>query len=557
MITDLRFMGRLLLLLLFLLVLSPSSRGASPQETLFNPRPAEGDIVLPMPDGASMVFRRVAVPGRGFWGDPSRVIQLGDATGGVFEGLQRRQIGGSFVDEQGQWYLLIAKYELTVAQFAAVMGLQGLLDASADPEIAALPELPPRERLERLAMPLTYVSHADVQRFIERYNRWLFDPEHPERRANLPHIEGVPGFLRLPTEDEWAFAARGGVPALEGGTFTDRLPVEAARLSEHAWHLGNARHALRPVGLRESPHLGLYDMLGNAQEMTANRFRPELGQGKPGGISVRGGSVSTPEAQMRSALRAEFDEYAWDPDSELMRLRRSFNTGARLAIGSNVILGSEQQARLEQEYDAYREQVRQSTPVGRSLDNLVAQASGQLDDMDALLDALMADNPALSESLSTLKAQSEQARLQLTQAERARARSLVQDATRNGANLSVYLSKLPALESARENALKLVEHSTRYESRLREVEALIEAQRRSIDEQLSAYGDKLAELGDTHPDHVAEAFETLAARRMTAREDAVLELLELHIQRYHELRRSEPERWREEYSTRFVDFEDG
>jgi len=553
-ITEPRRIGWLLLSLLVVIV--PASWGASPAEELFNPQPAEDDIVLPMPDDAMMVFRRVPVPGRGFWGDPSRVIQLGDATGGVFEGLQRRQIAGSFADEQGQWYLIIGKYELTVAQFAAVMGLQGLMDASADPEMATLTELKPRERLERLARPLTYVSHADVQRFLRRYNAWLFDPDHPERRANLPRIEGVPGFLRLPAEDEWAFAARGGMPALEAGTFNDRLPFDAARLSEHAWHLGNARHALRPVGLREGNQLGLYDMLGNAQEMTANRFRPELSQGKPGGISVRGGSVSTPEAEMRSALRAEFDEYAWDPDQEQVRQRRSFNTGARLAIGSNVILGSEQQARLEQEYDAYRETVRQATPVGRSLDNLVAQASGQLDDMDALLDALIADNPELGEPLSTLKAQTEQARLQLTQAEKVRARSLVQDATRNGANLSVYVSKLPALESARDNALKLVEHSTRYESRLREVEALIEAQRRSIEEQLSAYGDKLAELGDTHPDHVADAFKALAARRMTARENAVLELLERHVQRYHELRRSEPDRWLEEYSMRFVGFED-
>jgi formylglycine-generating enzyme required for sulfatase activity len=554
-ITELRVIGRLLSLLL--IVVAPASWGTSPAEQLFNPQPAEDDIVLPMPDNAMMVFRRVPVPGRGFWGDPSRVIQLGDATGGVFEGLQRRQIAGSFVDDQGQWYLMIGKYELTVAQFAAVMGLQGLMDASADPEITTLPGLEPRQRLERLARPLTYVSHADVQRFVERYNQWLFDPAHPERRENLPRIEGVPGFLRLPTEDEWAFAARGGIPALEAGIFNDRLPFDASRLSEYAWHLGNARHALRPVGLRAGNHLGLYDMLGNAQEVTASRFRPEFGQGKPGGISVRGGSVSTPEAEMRSALRAEFDEYAWDPDSQQMHQRRSFNTGARLAIGSNVILGSAQQARLEQEYDAYRENIRQATPVGRSLDNLVAQASGQLDDMDALLDALIADNPALSEPLSTLKAQSEQARLQLTQAEKARARSLVQDATRNGVNLSVYVSKLPALASARNNALKLVEHSTRYEARLREVETLIDAQKLSINEQLSAYGDKLAELGDTHPDHVAEAFETLAARRMTARERAVLELLDLHVRRYHELRRSEPEKWLEDYSTRFVGFEDG
>lgn len=524
-------------------------------QKLFNPQPAEDDLLLPMPDGAQMAFRRVAVPGAGFWGDETRIIQIGDATGGVFEGLQRTQISGSFEDESGRWYLVIAKYELTIAQFVAVMGLPALLEISADPEIARLPDMRPRERLEKLAQPLTYVRYRDIQEFVARYNDWLFDSDHPERRANLPVLDGVPGFIRLPTEEEWAFAARGGAAALAEGRFNDRLPFAAAELDAHAWHLGNARHALRPVGLRAPNRLGLYDMLGNAQEMTASRFRPEFGQGKPGGIAVRGGSVSTPQADLRSALRGELDEYAWDAENQRMVQRRSFNTGVRLAIGGNVILDSEQQARIETEYARYRETMRAATPAGRSLDNLVAQASGQLDDMDALLDALIADNPALSEPLGRLKAQSEQARVQLAQAERVRARSLVQDAARNGANLSFHVSKLPSLESALESARKLAELSTRYEARLAEVQTLINAQQTAIEEQLAGYGDKLAELGDTGPDHVAAAFETLGERRMTDRERAVVALLEMHIARYRKMRRPEPERWRTDFTDRFTDFE--
>ncbi|MGC9456642.1 MAG: SUMF1/EgtB/PvdO family nonheme iron enzyme [Halothiobacillaceae bacterium] len=527
------------------------------QERLFNPQPAEGDLVLPMPDGAMMVFRRVAVPGSGFWGDESRIIQMGDATGGMFEGLRRMQIAGSFRDTSSdQWHFWLAKYELNVAQFVAVMGFDELVAVSGDESVAQIPELGGRERLERLAQPLTYVSAFDIQRFVHRYNRWLFDPEHPERRAALPALDNVPGFLRLPTEEEWAYAARGGEVALKAGHFNDRLPFDPARLDDFAWHLGNARHQLRPIGLRSPDALGLHDMLGNAQELTGTRFRPELGQGKPGGITVRGGSVSTPAAEMRSALRAELDEYGWDPDAQQVLVRRSFNTGVRLAIGSNVVLDAEQQARIEQEYEAYRERMRAQTPAGRSMNNLVAQASGQLGDMDALLEELISRNPDLAGPLGSVREQAEQARIQLAQAERLRARSLLQDAARNGVNLSVHLSRLTSLDSARETAAELAELSTRYEARLRETEQLIERQNRAIDEQLAGYGTKLAALADTEPAHVDAAFEALQAQEISAREAAVMELLAEHVSRYRELRRPDQPGWLAQFRETFAEFDD-
>ena len=81
---------RLAAMLLFLTaVLAAAMPAASegPAPTPYNPKPADGDLVLPMPGDAEMVFRRVQVPGKGFWGDQSRIIQIGDASGGIFEGL--------------------------------------------------------------------------------------------------------------------------------------------------------------------------------------------------------------------------------------------------------------------------------------------------------------------------------------------------------------------------------------------------------------------------------------------------------------------------------------
>ena len=138
-----------------------SALAEAPPPTVYNPKPAEGDLILPMPGDAEMVFRRVRVPGSGFWGDQSRIIQIGDAAGGIFEGLQRTQISGSFpVEKEDAWEIMLAKYELTRGQYVAVMGMDALMAASGDPEDQKLPTLEGRALRDALMRPLTYVSHG-------------------------------------------------------------------------------------------------------------------------------------------------------------------------------------------------------------------------------------------------------------------------------------------------------------------------------------------------------------------------------------------------------------
>ncbi len=531
--------------------MSPAAPAAGPD----NPRPAEGDLVLPMPGDSVMVFRSVAVPGKGFWGGEDQVIQIGDASGGVFEGLQRTQISGSFPGEGGQQVIHLAKYELTRGQFVSVMGLEALIEASADPEKEKLLQLEGRSLQEALMVPLSFVSYHAVQEFIRKYNQWLFDPDHPERLENIPTVDGVPGFMRLSTEEEWEFAARGGLPAINDGTFNDRLPFPARQLDEQAWHLGNASHRLRPIGLRQPCGLGFYDLFGNVQEMTAGLFRPEVWQGKPGGVAVRGGSVSTPVSDIRSSLRQELDVYAWNQDKNRVEERKSFNTGARLAMGSNVVVSSSVREDIEREYEEYKDMVRKAMPVGRTLDNLVAQAAGQLGDVEPILCRLMEEHPHLSDELHTVQEFMDQARERLDMAQRESARSLAQDAGRNGVNLSVYISRLVSLENSLEAAKRLSEMSSRYLEQVSAVEKRIEDLTAARKQQLQGYTEKVGQLGEYDSAYIQQALETLKEQEPLPRERAVLELLTGHVQEFSEKRRADREGWLQEFDAVFKGFD--
>ena len=67
---------------MFLMLLATSAPAEVPPQTAFNPKPAEGDLVLPMPGDAEMVFRRVQVPGKGW----QRGLNLNRSVNDVIDG---------------------------------------------------------------------------------------------------------------------------------------------------------------------------------------------------------------------------------------------------------------------------------------------------------------------------------------------------------------------------------------------------------------------------------------------------------------------------------------
>lgn len=136
----------------------------------------------------------------------------------------------------------IGKTEVTQALWVAVMGNN-----------------PSKFRGEN--NPVEMVSWYDAQEFVERLSR----------------LTGR--IFRLPTENEWEYAARGGNKS-HGYTYSG-----SNDLFRVGWYTENSGSTTHPVAQKLDNELGIYDMSGNVWEWTSDLYSSNYNSARNGGSS--------------------------------------------------------------------------------------------------------------------------------------------------------------------------------------------------------------------------------------------------------------------------------
>jgi formylglycine-generating enzyme required for sulfatase activity len=165
--------------------------------------------------------------------------------------------------------------------------------------------------------PVTNVNYYEVQEFLRR-------------------IDSITGMqFRLPTEEEWEYAARGGKNS-KGYIYSGSKEVDRV-----AWHNKNTSR-LKKVKKRSANELGIYDMSGNVWEWCSTKYHyfdkeRNATVGKDGQMYIiRGGGWQLPPTSCRVSWRGK----------RLPDLKNSFG-GFRLCLDARYVKEKEEAAEKE------------------------------------------------------------------------------------------------------------------------------------------------------------------------------------------------------------------
>lgn len=262
----------------------------------------------------------------------SREFQLGSRDPSKQTYKQQRvslDLAGSFIGSRNKkqgnkkqdWLYYLGETEVSRGQWNSIMRWMDKQEG----KISAVKELDDSQA----QLPQNEITVAQVYRFIEGLNTWMLQ----RKKNKLPRIGQSYAFARLPTEAEWAFAARGGINVLENDPDRfDRPYPYIEELGRYEWHSDNSSGRPRKCGSNEFANpIGLRDMLGNVEELTLSLFGPLYVHGRLGQFVIRGNSFRDSSKYVDVSCRTEFASHT--SNGQLILNDR---VGFRLALSSSI-----------------------------------------------------------------------------------------------------------------------------------------------------------------------------------------------------------------------------